>query len=106
LSYERIQSLSNEQIQTIIQAKELHFKNEDFLLQLILRLIDQNPARKTLLKNVFYPAVSAELMKTFIENFSVEDLDVELFEELKNDFIVKFLFLISKHKKGDGKIHL
>jgi hypothetical protein len=60
LSFDQVQSLPNHQLQDIIHSDGFHLKNEDFLLHMILNLIDQDPSRKALLKNVHFLAVSSD----------------------------------------------
>lgn len=83
LSADQVVSLPNNHIETILQSERLHYKNEDYLLQFILKLTERDQNRKALLKHVCFPAVSTRMMKSFLSQFTVEDLDTDLFEELK-----------------------
>jgi hypothetical protein len=81
LTDEQLHSLPSRHLEAIIQNERVHFKSEDSLLKIILSLIGQDHNRKSLLKNVRFPAVTAESMKLFLDGFSFEDLDADLFEE-------------------------
>jgi hypothetical protein len=49
----------------------------------IQQLIEKDPQNKVLLSKVKFPFVSSSEMKNFFEKFSLEDIDLALFEALK-----------------------
>jgi hypothetical protein len=60
-------SLSNSAVESIFISDQLQIENEDFLLNLILQMIESVSNRKYLLKTVFFSAVSHSLMKEFLK---------------------------------------
>jgi hypothetical protein len=50
-------------------------------------LIDSDSTRKVLLKTIKFPFVSIDLMKQFIENYNIDEIDFDLFQSLKERLI-------------------
>jgi hypothetical protein len=83
ITIEQFQFISNSHFEIILRSLSFQIENEDFLFKLIMKLIEQDSRRKSLLKFIKFSFVSSELLKKYFWNFSVEELDFELFEALK-----------------------
>jgi hypothetical protein len=84
ISIENLNRLPNSLLEKIFSSPDLQIVNEDFLFDRICQLIHIDKNKKYLLKTVKFPYVSSHLLKDFFGNFSVYDLDEDLFEPLKN----------------------
>jgi hypothetical protein len=84
ISIENLNRLPNSILEKIFSSPDFQIINEDYLFNLIIQLINIDQTRKYLLKTIKFPYVSSHLLKSFFENFSVCDLDDDLFESLKN----------------------
>jgi FtsZ-binding cell division protein ZapB len=100
ISFGNLCQLSIEEWQLIFSSDKLRMINEDFLLDLIMKLIKDDPNKKALLKNVKFQAVSSQLMSKFLEGFYADDLDFDLFEQLKTRLCCEVLILDPNSFKG------
>jgi hypothetical protein len=75
--------LSNSVLEKLLQSPQLQFENEDFLFNLVVELIRRDSNRKILLKYLFFPGMLSSLLLPFFRDFSVEEIDPDLFESLK-----------------------
>jgi hypothetical protein len=67
-----------------LKSEDLKIENEDFLFHLILSFIKEDPNQKSLLNFVQFSFISSELIQEYFLNFSIDELDFELFEALKS----------------------
>jgi hypothetical protein len=67
----------------IINSAELVVPNESYLFTIVKQLIAVNQHNQTLLSKIQLPFVDSNLIKDFFEQFEIENLDQELFEQIK-----------------------
>jgi hypothetical protein len=91
ISIDDFRSLSNFVLEKLFSAPNLQIVNEDFLLELICKLSESDPNRKSLLKTVKFKYVSSTLLQSKLETFSLKDFDVETFESLKERLFSELL---------------
>jgi hypothetical protein len=75
--------LTNHQLDLISSSEDLQVGSEDQLFKIITQLIELDNNRKVLLKSIKIPFVSVSLFNEFFEDFALEELDLELFDLLK-----------------------
>jgi hypothetical protein len=83
LSFDQINSLSIEALQEILQNDQIQKLNQDYLLNLVLQLIEKDSNKNILLKNIKLNLISSKMMKEFLNKIHVYDLDIDLFEQIK-----------------------
>jgi hypothetical protein len=83
ITQEQFKFISNSHFELILKSEELKIENEDFLFQLIISLIKEDSNRRSLLKFVQFSFVSSQLIQEYFCNFSIDEIDFELFEALK-----------------------
>jgi hypothetical protein len=83
---ENLNKLPNFILESLFQSPQFQIDNEDILFNLVIDLIKRNPNRKSLLKIIYFPAVSTSLLINYFNNFPVEDIDSNLFESFKARF--------------------
>jgi hypothetical protein len=67
----------------LFQSPQLQVDNEDFLFDLVVDLIGQNPNRKSLLRTIYFSGVSVSCLFNFFNKFLAEEIDPNFFESLK-----------------------
>jgi hypothetical protein len=92
VSINQFLEISNENLLFIFNSSKLLIRDEDFLFTLIVQLIEQDFSKKILLPTIYFPLVSSNLLKSFFQHFPVEEIDVELFEKLKERLFIDVLF--------------
>jgi hypothetical protein len=75
ISFDDLNKLSNSHLLQIFSSESLQIENEDYLLQLIIRMIEANKNRLLLLKAVHLEFVSTQLLKRLFENISNDEID-------------------------------
>jgi hypothetical protein len=86
ISFEQLIKLPNFMLEKLFQSPQFQIENEDILFNLVVDLIGQDPNRKSLLKIIYFPAVSTSLLINYFNNFPVEEIDSDLFESFKTRF--------------------
>jgi hypothetical protein len=67
----------------IFTNEELQYEDENYLFQIVVKLIDKDPKRKALLKMINFLFVSSSFLKQFFEDFPLDEIDFDLFSSLK-----------------------
>lgn len=83
LNEEHFHQLHNFSLINLFSSPQFQIWNENQFFQMIIKMIKTSYTRKALLKTVRYPYVSSDLLKSFFQDFSVHEVDIELFEALK-----------------------
>jgi hypothetical protein len=83
ISTNQLICLNNTALIHLVLSSELKVPDEDFLLNLINEIIQQDSNRKYLLSYLYYPFVSSNLMIKVFQKLSIHELDDELFQSLK-----------------------
>jgi hypothetical protein len=73
--FEQFQFIYNSHLKIILKSTSFQIENENFLFKLIIKLIEQDSSRKSLLKFVKFSFVSSELLIENFCNFLFEELD-------------------------------
>jgi hypothetical protein len=89
VSFDILNLFSIETLEMIFSSEELRIPNEDFLFQLISRLIQINSNRKYLYRFIFLPKVSPELIQREFSNLRIEDINSELLGIFKTKLFCK-----------------
>ncbi|MDR2640678.1 MAG: hypothetical protein LBC61_05190 [Candidatus Peribacteria bacterium] len=92
VSIDEFLSLSNSVLENLFSASNLQIVNEDYLLELVLKLIEIDPNRRALLKTVMFTYVSSNLLQSKMNKFSLQDFDNETFEVLKKRMFSELLY--------------
>jgi hypothetical protein len=85
LTFEQLDSLSIESLKEILYSDKLNNLDENYLLKIILMLIEKDPNKKSLLKNVKLNAVYLKSMKEFLNTINFDDIDFDLFSSMKSE---------------------
>lgn len=83
VQFEYLDQLPNVILDCIFSSKILHIPSEDYLFDLIFNLASKDTSRVFLFKNIFFPGVSSQRMRSFLDNFHFEDIHSDIFESLK-----------------------
>jgi hypothetical protein len=83
LSFEQFLQFHNFVLVSMFSSKELTIPDEDFMLYLLIEMINRDPNRKILLKVIHFPFISSHLLINFLQDYSIDDLDSDFFERLK-----------------------
>jgi hypothetical protein len=90
LSFDALNQFSNSLLFTILSSELLQVKNEDYLFDLIVKMIEEDKNRMILLKSVHFEFVSSHSLKKFFENIHNDEIDFELFELLKKRLLTDY----------------
>jgi hypothetical protein len=71
ITIENFNSFSNIVLMKLFLSPNLIIEDEDYLFELITKLIENNPQTTKLLKTVKFEFVSTDLLKKLVENFSI-----------------------------------
>jgi hypothetical protein len=83
IEFSLLRYLSCSILSQIINSTELIIPNESYLFTIVKQLISVNQRNQTLLSKIRLPFVESNLIKDFFEQFEIENLDQELFEQIK-----------------------
>lgn len=83
ISPHQFHQLNNASLYQIFTSAQLKISHEDSLFQIITGLISKDQNRIRLLSTIRYPYVSSHLLIDFFKDFSVKDVDDNLFEAFK-----------------------
>jgi hypothetical protein len=92
ITIDQFLQIPNENLLLLFSSSHLSIQDEDFLFNLIVRLIEQDISRKTLLQTVYFPLVSSILLKNFFQNLPIEEIDLDLFESIKQRLFCDVIF--------------
>jgi hypothetical protein len=83
ISFDELSKLKNSHLIKIFSSDFLQIESEDYLFQIITKMIEKDKNRMLLLRSVKLDYVSNNLLKEFIDNISNDEIDFEFFEALK-----------------------
>jgi hypothetical protein len=75
--------LPNFVLEQLVQSPQLQVESEDVLFDLVIDLIERDPNRKSIVKNIYFPGASPIRLINFFDNYSFEEVDFDLFESIK-----------------------
>jgi hypothetical protein len=84
IEYSEIEKCSTPILNKLFDSKTLFVGNEDDFFKIIQQLIQKDSENKILLSKIKFPFVSSSEMKNFFENFPFHDINLSLFESLKD----------------------
>lgn len=76
LEEEKLQELSIEQIENILDRKELKIEDEDSLLKFVLRLYQKDHKYSSLFEYVYFENVGDDTLEKFVDEFIIEDMTI------------------------------
>ncbi|KAK8898305.1 hypothetical protein M9Y10_000588 [Tritrichomonas musculus] len=76
LDKEKLQKLSKEQIEMILDRSELKIEDEDSLLRFILYLYQKDHKYSPLFEYVYFENVNDDTLETFVDQFNVDDMTI------------------------------
>lgn len=79
-----ISQFSIQALENILNSVQLRIKNENQLFLIILNLAEVDKKYLRLLTYVKFPFVNPKLLRKFFDHLSFEDLDQQLFDQIKN----------------------
>lgn len=79
---ENLKRLSIDFIEEIIQADSLKIADEDSLLQFLIEVYEENPSCSFLFENVIFSNVTEKVLKEFINVFSIENLNSQIWSSI------------------------
>jgi hypothetical protein len=83
LTFKDFDKLTNSQLLKIFSSESLQIENEDYLLDLIMNMINKDKNRMILLQTIRFEFVSSHLLKSLFNYIFNDEIDFELFESLK-----------------------
>jgi hypothetical protein len=83
ITIDQFNYLTNFTLEMIFTNEELQYENENYLFDIVAKLIDKDPKRKELLKMINFSFVSSSSLKQFFEDFPLDEIDFDLFSSLK-----------------------
>jgi hypothetical protein len=86
ISIDDLETISNDHLLLLFSSEHFQIENEDYLFELILKLIQKDFSRIILIKSVYLAFVSYSLLKEFFNEFSFDNSDIKLFETLHERF--------------------
>lgn len=84
LNEEEIRFLGKDIIEMIISNEELKIKDEDSLLEMILKLYEEDQTYSDLIGQVIFSNLSAESVEKFVNTFSIYDITSEIWSSICN----------------------
>jgi hypothetical protein len=87
LSFEDLNQFPNSHLMEIFGSNYLQIENEDYLFNLIMKMIEEDKSRISLLGAVQVAYVSENLLNDFFEKISTNDIDLELLESMKKKIV-------------------
>lgn len=106
LKIEDLRLFTNDQLFHIFSSQDLTLDSEDYLFSLVIELSKKDYSKTALLQTVFLPFVSSSSLKTFFDEFTVDELDSNFFENIKERLCSDLSFPVSTHKYRVPQIFL
>lgn len=113
ISQEEIKTLDIDIIEQIISNRSLKLEEEDSLLQFILEMYENDVKYSKLFEYVVFSNVKEETLKTFVQTFSIDDLNSNIWlsicqrlfssqkvEDQKERYLTKYIYKEFKHVEG------
>lgn len=87
-SKKQLNSLSTKVLQLIMCSDQFKISDDNYLFNFLLKLIEDNQYKKSLLKNVKFHSISSQLLEKFLRIINADDFEFGLFdlsEHMKTD---------------------
>jgi hypothetical protein len=84
IDFEILKRFPTSVLTKIISSPDLKIPDENYLFQTILQLIEIDQQNIILFSNISFSFIEPNLLKEFLVHFEIEDLNQELFEQLKS----------------------
>jgi hypothetical protein len=103
ISFDALNKLPNLYLMKIFASESLQVESEDYLFQLVAKMIKRDRNRMVLLKTIKFDYVSSHLFKDFFDDICQNEFNLELLEILKKKLVADYSDQINLSKRWSTK---
>jgi hypothetical protein len=83
LSFDKLTKITNSHLLKLFSSESFQIESEDRLVELVMKMIEDDKKRMILLQTIHFEFVSSNLLKRFFDNIHIDEVDFGVFESLK-----------------------